>query len=234
VERLNLSKFAGESLLQSGELPKVREIVNPENISEAMLSEWLEFAREVCRKKDYMCLAFSQLKPDVLSALGFSDTLPPRLFYNRHAVSEPGELILNPSIGIPLVNEKVPILEGCGSIDYGRIFHFIKRPQEIYVSGYFFDGQNFSKSSYEYLDPYSDWSIHEVDHLNGKTAMDSPRDFVDIRYKKEWEYIKSWYPALSTKELISFISNDGRKEVLVFDRKMRDFVRAPIGEINSR
>lgn len=225
MERLRFRELAKEKLLQHGELSRAEKIKDPENISGGKLDLWLNFAREVCSTHGFLALAFTELKPEIREYLGFGRDLQPRVMFYREKVEEPGFLVINPIAEIPVFgNPKIPQLEGCGSLDFGKSLYFIKRPEVSVIRGFFYNGEYDLQPFYEPKSIYDDRSIHEIDHLDGKTALDFPKDFMDPRQKGDWQEIMKVYGHFQEDFIRGFLAEKAEAGIIVFDRKQRKFL----------
>lgn len=232
MERLRFRELVKEKLLQHGELPVAQKIKNPENISSGTLDLWLNFAREACSVHGFLALAFTELKPEVREYLGFGKDIDPRVVFYREKVEEPGFLIVNPVAEIPVFNNpKTSQLEGCGSMDYGKSLYFIKRPEVSVIRGFFYNGEYDLQPYYEPKSIYDDRIIHEIDHLNGKTALDFPKDFMDPRQKGDWQEIMKAYGHFQEDLIRGFLAKRAEAGLVVYDRKLREFLHVDPREI---
>ena len=192
-----------EPLLQHGQLPSAPEINDPLNIPDNLLQSWLSYAKQRCDMNGYLCLAFTELSEEERFKLGFSKDLPPRVIYYRRSdqILETGALIIN-----PLARENLefgynrPMIEGCGSIAYGQLGYFIKRPTVSSTTGYYYDGSSYSFKTFGSSGIDSGNSIHEITHLNGETAMDHPKELFDIRDANDWNKILEIVKPVENKE----------------------------------
>lgn len=229
-----LHKLSSEPLLQHGQLVAAEEIKKPFAIPTGTLATWLSFTQEACNTQGFLCLAFTELASHIREALGFSKDLLPRVIYYRTEMSEKGILVINPKISTNLngkENPDIPIFEACGSIDNGRLWYFINRPAHRRMEGLIYNGDKLKKKTIVPNDPYNDLSLHEVDHLDGKTALSRPTDFCDIRNIEDWASIKKWYESYSEEELRRIIGEASPDGLLVFDQQEQKFALVnPHGE----
>ena len=223
---LELQKFTGESLLQHGKLPIAAEMENPLAVDKRILQTCLIFAREVCVKQGLKALAFTELQSYIREMLGFSDQLPPRVIYYRpELMQEMDVLVLNPKIELNyLYNPLLPVQEGCGSIENGRLYYFIREPKFRELSGYFFNGDTVSHRSIFSENPYRDSSLHELRHLDGKTARDRPEFICDIRATKDWSEILKTYSNYSEEELRNILRKHCSMGLLTYDSRQKKLV----------
>lgn len=227
MERMGVSELMGLPLLQHGELPVAKEIADPLAIAPEKLEMWLNFSRELCNKQSFICLALTQLKPEVKNFLGFSDELPPRVMFIRDHMKKSGMLVVNPEIGIALGTRHAPFLEGCGSIQNAKVVYFIRRPVDVTVYGYFYNGLKLRKGEYIPENLAINFSIHEIDHLNGKTALNRSRDILDPRNKNTWKYIRGFYDNYDEEEFKRLVM-EGVDGVLVYNKWKRRFEKIQI------
>jgi hypothetical protein len=217
-----------EPLLQHGEMERAKVIKNPESIPDDLLNLWLGFATQLCNHQQYKCLAFTQLNENIRQKLGFSDRLPPRAIYYRTDMTETGLLIVNPEISTDnfIDNTKLPVFEGCGSISHGEIYYFINRPYNYTLGGYIFNGTEREEYTVPAGDPYTDLSIHEVQHLNAKTAFSYPELIYDIRKWEDWKSISDVYVSkrFSEEQLRQFINDTSPNGLLVYGKKEKQFI----------
>lgn len=219
-----LRVLASEPLLQHGDLKKANNIDSPEKISLPLLNSWLTFAQDTCNMQGFQCLAFTELPETTREILGFSKKLPPRVIYHRSSMSNKGQFIINPTINTNFPkNPLIPIFEGCGSIKHGKLWYYIKRPGVLTVRGWFYDGISYYKDMIKSADPYIDLTIHETDHLDGKTAIDFPNLFCDLQSEKTWSLIRKWYP-YTPEEMSSIIDETSPDGLLSYNRKRQKFV----------
>ncbi len=231
MERYRFRDLVRERLLQAEDLRRVPEIANPQEISAKQLDLWLDFAREVCSTHGFLALAFTELKPEARDFLGFSENLPPRVIFYREKVEEDGVLIINPQAEIPVFgNPKIPQLEGCGSMDFGKSLYFIKRPEVSVIRGFFYDEYGLKQGFYEPKSIYDDRSIHEIDHLNGHTALDFPKDFMDIRQKGDWEQVLKAYSNLTDDFLRNYLLRP-EGGIVIYDRREKKYLHITAADI---
>ena len=220
-----LTQLTNEPLLQHGELRAARPIAHPEKLSVASLHSWLSFAQSVCDTQGFQCLAFTELPKTTQEVLGFFATLPPRVIYYRTDVSQKGQLIINPIIDTDFPdNPSIPMFEACGSIEHGKLWHFIERPASKTIKGWFYNGKSYREQIIEPTDPYVDLSIHETDHLDGKTALNFPHIICDLQSRKAWALIRKWYGNYSPKEMRAMITDACPNGILSFNRANQKFV----------
>lgn len=211
-------------ILQEGSIPVAHEIKGPLTLGKAKLDLWLDFSREVVGMQGFQSVAFTQFAPMVREYLGFSEYLQPRVMFYRTDMESDGQLIINPKVSLPkLGNRMVAVLERCGSILHGQVSYIINRPYLKKLEGFFYDGQVLKRSSLFSDFPYDEYSIHEIDHLDGKTAKDRPTDFFDIRKKKHVEQVYKSYSQYTKSEVNEMIRNASPEGMLVYNKSKKMF-----------
>lgn len=211
-----ISNFVKEPLLQHGQLVPAKEIEEPFDISKNKLDLWLSFARDLCDTQGFQCLAFTELSDPIRNKLGFSKNLSPRVIFYRTKMEERGQLVINPKVEVAKNGFSAPVIEFCGSIGHGKFCYFIKRPIYLTLKGIFYDGNKLQSSSFTPFNGYCDLSLHEIDHLDGKTAINDPTNFCDIRSAEDWESILDFFSEEGLEDFIKQVSPDG---VLVYNKK---------------
>jgi peptide deformylase len=177
------------SLLQHGELEKVAP-TSESKFKRINFESLFNISREICEACDFGALAMNQIPQPILKQYLNGDIyyrvifLRPESEGGGESSVEQDTLIFNPEIkfrrGIYLS------LEGCGSIDKGRTLQVVKRPANFSLDGLFYT-EGMEKPEYKKVisKKIKDLNAtqHEVDHLNGYTALSFPKRLVSFEDK---------------------------------------------------
>jgi peptide deformylase len=178
MERINL--------IQHGELKKA-SIVPVSRITEAGCSDLFGLSKEICEVNNYCGLAMNQIPLEVIKQYTRYKTHH-RIIFLRPEIYGGGEssvledtLIINPRIEVKTRDDYLG-LEGCGSVDFCQTLMLVRRPTDFKLSGLFYMS-GMGKPKYEEVESrnleYFNASQHEVDHLNGYTALDFPEKLIN-------------------------------------------------------
>ncbi len=95
-------------------------------------------------------------------------------------------VFINPKM-ISKSKRQTILMEGCGSLDFGRLFGPVKRPEEITVEAYGLDGKKFRLTAKGLLAKIIQ---HEIDHLDGIICIDRFTDMKKVMHVEEYLKIK--------------------------------------------
>lgn len=165
-------------LIQHGNLANT--VTTPETeINKEGCQSLFELSKKICKKDKYCGLAMNQIPLELIKQhTGYQDYH--RIIFLRPEGEESSvtedTLIVNPQIEIK-TRDTYFGLEGCGSVDFGQTLMLVERPADFKLKGLFYmSGMGIPK--YEEVESknlkYFNASQHEIDHLDGKTALDFP------------------------------------------------------------
>lgn len=219
-----LHPFLDLPLLQHGHIPKSSEIPNPSNIPTSLLNLCLTFAQSYCQKNGCQDVAFTEFTPQTLQALGLKKISPRMMFYHHPDLDPDGCLVLNPHITEIEKYLRMPTLQTCHSVNYGKTPYFYAETAIKHIEGYFFDSQAKLQSKGVYSNKnFKDLSSHEKNHLDGHDPTDTPKRLIPCQYKGVWEKITRLY-AQTPAQIIDYLKNVCDK-ILVFDKNALDNIR---------
>ena len=170
-------------LIQHGELPKTRSISELQ-FMRTDFTPLFHLSQEICNTGGYCGLAMDQI-PVIERYLGKGDYY--RAIFLR-SESNGGEssvradtLVLNPKIELT-GDEEYTQIEACGSIDFCESLMVVRRPTNFSLKGLFYTSDDkrprYKEIVLENLKGFSAIQ-HEIDHLDGKTALDFPARLAD-------------------------------------------------------
>ncbi|MCW1948858.1 MAG: peptide deformylase [Candidatus Shapirobacteria bacterium] len=207
MERINL--------IQHGELQKTT-LIPGSKINGADLKDLFELSKEICQTNIYCGLAMNQIPLELIKQRsGYQSHC--RIIFLRPEIYGGGEssvledtLIINPRIKVK--NRETYLgFEGCGSVDFDQTLMLVRRPTDFKLSGLFYmSGMGLPK--YEEVESknleYFNASQHEIDHLNGYTALNFPEKLVNPL--EESEFI------VDIEQLRQILEDGGGKSLYVY------------------
>lgn len=196
-------KFPKLPLLQSGQVESAENIFGPENLDSKQLQLMRLMGKAFSEKRDdaeLKMVAFTQISPEVFEFFGVDPSLRNAVYLSRKVETEedllfieqderpiylPESLLINPELAVPDDKDRVICFEGCGSINYGNLWMYVSRPKNITVKAFLYN-PDIGADSPIFVTGIKSKDVgggvihHEVDHLNGYDATNSPNtDFYD-------------------------------------------------------
>jgi len=171
-------------LLQSGEIRPASKIPNPETLTEKELLPLACMASIYCISHRFNAVAYTQFPDQLYGCVKARGNLKNIIYFGYNDENNPltNLIVINPHLSFLEKSKHHISIEGCGSIEMGRIQMAIKRPRTIELSGYFW--QIGMESPQKRTEKLSDWPAsmvqHENDHLKGKDATFFPERILDI------------------------------------------------------
>lgn len=171
-------------LLQSGEIRPASKIVNPETLTKEELFPLTHMASIYCVSHRFNAVTYTQFPDQLYSCVKARENLKNIIYFGSDDGNSPltNLIVINPSFSFLEKSKYYISIEGCGSIEMGRIQMAIKRPRTIKLSGYFW--QIGMESPQKRTVILSDWPSsmvqHENDHLKGKDATFFPERILDM------------------------------------------------------
>lgn len=215
-------------LLQSGEIRPASKILNPETLTEKELFPMAFMAGIYCASHRFNAVAYTQFPDQIYSCVKARGNLKNIIYFGCNDENNPliNSIVINPHLSFLEKGKHYISIEGCGSIEMGRIQMAIKRPKSIRLNGYFWQiGMECPQKRNVKL---SDWPAsmvqHENDHLKGKDATFFPERILDLISPNESflknidldaESLRGLLKALSETEGCDFLVNKGGKLVIV-------------------
>jgi peptide deformylase len=201
-------------LLQSGEIKPASEILNPETLTEKELLPMVCVATLYCISHHFNAVAYTQFPDQIYDHVNAKKDLNNIIYVGFNNENDPLNdlIVINPHISFLEKNRFHISIEGCGSLEMGRIRMAIKRPNRIKLSGYFWKiGMELPQTNTVELSNWPSSMIqHESDHLIGKDATFFPERILDItNLNKSFFDNSEWSATTLKRSLISLFKNDG-------------------------
>lgn len=170
-----------EKLLQHNELKKVSKLPS-HRINKIDFKPIFNLCQQLCNQTNWAGLSVNEIPLDVWKEFtGLNNYI--NAIFLRPNNKNPNRctfttdvLIINPGFSSDLRKGFFPHLEGCGSINFGETLFLIDRPMDFTVSGHMFT-PDINCPQFRHVNSksvYRDMTRHEVDHINGLTAIDTP------------------------------------------------------------
>jgi peptide deformylase len=174
------------SLVQHEDLVKVQP-TSERQLREVDFNGLFDLSKQICEVNGFCGLAMNQIPLFIVREYVNCDNYY-RVIFLRPGSKGGGEssviedtLIFNPRIQIR-GRDNYLSLEGCGSIDSGKNLMIVRRPANFKLTGLFYMS-GMGRPRQEEADSEKlielNASQHEIDHLNGKTALSFPRRLVN-------------------------------------------------------
>ena len=219
-----------EKLVQYNELSVAQSLTSPERIPLEQLHSWWQIAHETCVTRGFAGIAFNQFPGRTLGEIGFGG-LRPRIIYlsSENTYEDPlcDRLMVNPTNFVIDSDGYYPNLEACGSItdrDGSYVWMFVMRPRRLLVHGWTWKPgeQKVTEMLFVAHSNISAIVHHEMEHLDGLTALSYPYWISDFRDPTEWEDIQNTYNTPETTTLESELAK--HSPFLVFDASERQLL----------
>jgi len=165
-------------LIQHGNLTNT--VTTPETeINKEGCQSLLELSEKICKKDKYCGLAMNQIPLELIKQQteyrGHHRIIFLRPEGGKSSITK-DTLIVNPQIEIK-TRDTYFWLEGCGSVDFGQTLMLVARPANFKLKGLFYvsgmDIPEHKEVDSENLNRFNAGQ-HEINHLDGKTALDFP------------------------------------------------------------
>lgn len=209
-------------LLQSGEIRLASKILNPETLTEKELFPLVYMAGIYCVSHRFNAVAYTQFPVQLYSCVKARGDLKNIIYFGCNNENNPliGSIVINPHLSFLEKGKYYISIEGCGSIEMGRIQMAIKRPKSIRLNGFFWQiGMECPQKRTVKL---SDWPAsvvqHENDHLNGKDATFFPERILDMVNPKKSFLKNIGLDAKSLSRLLRVLSETKGCDFLVNKR----------------
>lgn len=216
------------NLLQSGELKPASKILNPETLTKEELLPMVFTAGVYCVSHHFNAVAYTQFPDQLFSCINARKDLKNIIYFGCNDVNSPliDLIVINPRFSFLEENKYHFSIEGCGSIEMGKIQMAIKRPRTIKLSGHFWGiGMEHPQRKMVKLSNWPSSMVqHENDHLKGKDATFFPERILDmINPKKSFlkniglneRFLRKILKNLSENEGSGYLVNKGGKLLVV-------------------
>lgn len=206
-------RYSRFPLYQSGELSPAGIISDPESLDPDQVEQMRLMGRAITEKYRDMSmqmLAYTQIRPDVFTHFGVDQSLR-NAIYLSHRVGQKdkslfvyqdrspillsGSLLINPELTVADDQDRFTRLEACGSINYGKLWMYASRPMNVVVKAFVYNPElgAFKPVIIDHIESKAAGGgviHHEIDHLLGFDASDSPNTLINDPFSIEspmWE-----------------------------------------------